>query len=199
MNARTTVRIFSLLLAGMMAACARADVLDPSLRAALADDYAVWGAALDLEVDGTREAGWPVLLVDVARPYAGEPNGFTERGMRRFAPRYPIDDAMIAAFLAADSTPVRVSPAVLGRHTGVTIAGVRRENAAPLAWPKQADGNPVPVVSMSRVAYDASRRHALVSVFWGCGSRCGHGTLQLMEKDAGGRWRRVVSIAGMRS
>lgn len=198
MNARTTMRISAALLLAAVAACARADVLNPSLPAARAEDYAVWGAALDLEVDGRREAEWPVLLADVATPNRDD-DGFARRGVRRFAGRYPIDDAMIEAFYSPDSAGVRVSPAALGRHTRVRIAGVRAAGADPLARPQRPDGNPVPAVGVSRVAYDAARRHALVSVFWSCGSLCGHGTLQLMEKDAGGRWRRVAIIAAMRS
>lgn len=183
------------LLATVLAACNPADRLLTSPRAvATADDYAVWGAVLDLEVVNTREAGVPVLLYGLTVPHRNDT--LTLRFLRPAQRRYGLD-GMIAALASADSTPVRIDAHALQRHTRVPIQGVLDELPDPWSGPKRATGEPIRIVTFSPVVFDASRRRALVTVFRSCGARCGSGAQRLMQKDASGVWRQEAVLSGI--
>lgn len=182
-----------LLLAAAVAACAPADRLLTSPRPApTTEDYAVWGAALDREVPA-HYADIPVLLVR-RRAGWGVPAEHIMRNIRRQQPRYGIEEGMITAFFSPDSAPVRLDPEALRRHTRLRIDGALEP--APLLpdRPLRPDGHAVPIISVSRVAYDRTRRWALVWVHWSCGGRCGNGAISLMLKDGGGAWRKIDTL-----
>jgi hypothetical protein len=157
----------------------------------------VWGAALDAEIGTRAEGAKPVLLREMAAPFS--PDTFYRRSALWAMARAGIDERMAQAYVSPDSAPVRLDAAALGRRTRVRIAGVIGADAPADGGPPQADGQPAPVVSVGRVAYDAHRRRALVNVWWTCGSLCGHGSLMLLEKDAGGQWRQAAVVMSFRS
>ena len=178
-----------LLGAGLAAACAPSVTRTPPSREA--DVYAVWGAMVDDLMRGGN-ARLPVLLDTIAESTGRRsPQEEYVTILRSHGAYFGVTDEMIAAFTSPDSAPVRIDRAMLARRTRVDVAPVD------LGRPEMAElrrNGRIGAVSLSRVAFDATRSLALVEGSWVCGGLCGHASTVLMEKDASGRWHVKASL-----
>jgi hypothetical protein len=177
-------------LAVLLGACVPAAARPTAGAGREAEEYAVWGAALDALAGGSR--GVPVIVG--ARAAALRLNVHERREMEAYGGAVGVRPALAAALAAGDTAPAAVDPVALGRHTRVRVARTPGEVRRLEEEMRRARRIVAARVTLSRVVFDPEHTQAVVHATWACGAMCGHGELMVLERDTRGRWRRKTGL-----
>lgn len=152
------------------------------LRAQDADDYAVWSAAIDAQLD--RGGG---LVRTVLAPGRTEEQDAERRAtMRKILLGSVGDQPLVDHYLERN-------------RTGTDIDARRLVTSRVRIVTRGSSERAVGQIELSLPGYDAARTHALVEVGTRCGGMCGDGVVLLMERGTDGRWREVRIVSSWMS
>jgi len=164
---------------GALAACS------PARDGSLADEYAVWSAAIETQV--ARE--YPAVVVADSTYSLETASPVTERLMRAQRREDGLSREIVEDFIIHNRRRVAVDA---GR---LAVRKVRLLRAPAGAAGEARHAAVRERLLLSRAGFDRGGRRALVTVTVNCGGLCGGGATLLMERQPDGRWRkaRVVS------